>query len=128
MNALSLFFLLFIFVSSIEAQVTIGANEAPVEGALLQLKSKTGVTDGSENATAGLLLPRVSLTSLTSLDGIDTGDSETAYTYTGLVVYHIADTTQSSYFNSGVYVWIGTQWERLDRDSVGAIRWGLSGQ
>jgi len=52
------------------SQVSIGINEAPVDGALLQLKNIPNVIDGSANSTKGMMLPRVQLTSMETLSPI----------------------------------------------------------
>ena len=54
-----------------KGQVTIGNDESTAQGALLQLKDQTGITNGDANANKGLGLPRVKLLSTT----IDTGDN-----------------------------------------------------
>ena len=42
---------------TMNAQVTIGSGESSVDGALLQLKDKENIVDGTANASKGLALP-----------------------------------------------------------------------
>jgi len=115
-------------VSLALSQVTIGNNEAPENGALLQLKNIDGVTDNSVNATKGLGLPRVELTDINNLYPMFTDDGTSGYkigstSYTkadedekhiGLVVYN----TNNCFYNyngneQGTYVWDGAKWNAL---------------
>jgi len=123
---------LFLCISLIAtSQITIGIDEEPLEGALLQLKSIT-VTGNNPNSTKGLLLPRVELDPVASVSGtmaqklvaslkliLPSGASVDAEQHTGLMVYNIADltvTTGAPFAETkicpGVYVWDGTQWIR----------------
>lgn len=110
-------FLMFALFSSYElqAQVTIGSAEAPMPGALLQLKEPSTANQGEANSTKGLLLPRVKLTSLTSLDDIEKDASENSATYTGLVVYNVNETAVcgATDLTKGIYIWNGTTWQSL---------------
>lgn len=117
------------------SQVTIGMDEQPLEGALLQLKT-ISVTDGSANATQGLLLPRVSFDLTNSATGtaeerlgnslrlpssadLTTGDAQK---HTGLMVYNTnpatgsLNTTNDLFAETkicpGVYIWDGEKWNR----------------
>ncbi|MDH6353777.1 hypothetical protein M2132_000094 [Dysgonomonas sp. PH5-45] len=94
-------------ILSAKAQATIGTDESPVQGALLQLKTEKGITDDNSNADKGLLLPRVILTSLTA-SGSDIATTINGATgpwdkdkHIGLVVYHIGGNS----IDPGVYVW-----------------------
>lgn len=117
------------------SQVTIGIDETPAEGALLQLKTES-VADGSANSQKGLLLPRVSFDLVGSATGtveerlrtslglpssvtLVSGDAER---HTGLVVYNTnpatgsVSTTNSLFAETkicpGVYIWDGEKWKR----------------
>ncbi|NDV78775.1 hypothetical protein [Dysgonomonas sp. 511] len=102
-------------VASVQAQVTMGVDEAPSPGMLLQLKTKIrkNLEDfDNPNASQGLLLPRVRLTSLTIDSGTDlssTVDGGSAITgwdqddHVGLVVFHIKKEATDP--KTGVYVW-----------------------
>ncbi|MDU1892921.1 MAG: hypothetical protein E6767_19755 [Dysgonomonas sp.] len=116
-----------------EAQVTVGADEAPLLGALLQLKTEKDVTTSAVTATQGLLLPRVELDmagSNTSVGSVDkrflyslkltslaatTGD---ALKHEGLAIFNLSkETVDNDIFMDnkicpGIYTWTGTQWER----------------
>jgi len=128
-----LLFILFVvfFSNQIKSQVTIGLNNAPVTGALLQLKTEE-VNDGGSNSTQGLLLPRVSFNTGSAGSGTDSqklrislGLPSTVTTdaiiHTGLLVYNLATNNNVSTdapFNEnkicpGVYIWDGTKWRRL---------------
>jgi hypothetical protein len=95
------------------SQVTIGTIEQPLEGTLLDLKEST-VLNGGANSQKGLMLPRVTLTNLTSLSPILSGGNENNPTlkpnYTGLIVYNVSTTTP---FVKGLYSWDGTKWNLL---------------
>ena len=112
-----------------EAQVTIGLNEEPVSGAILQLKSEE-VSGNQPNAVQGLMLPRVSFdvdnsATATTADKLKTSlrltisENVDAAVHTGLTVYNVEtkNTVAGSPFAEskicpGVYVWDGTQWIR----------------
>lgn len=93
--------------SSLQAQVTIGSTEAPIQGALLDLK-ESGTT------TKGLGLPRVKLTAMNDITNGDiTGVTATnADDHIGLLIYHIGEQACES-IPSGIYVWDGEQWQAI---------------
>lgn len=98
------------------SQVTIGNNEFPMPGALLQLKNIDGITDDSANSTKGLMLPRVQLISPVELYPMfEIGDPN--YTIDkkkdliGLCVY--VPSLWSDNYCPGLYVWDGESWESL---------------
>lgn len=99
------------------AQSTIGSGEAPEKGALLQLKDKTGVTDGSENATRGVGLPRVQLKDATGDLATTMGATAGSYdnkTHKGLVVYVPEQFPENDpQYCPGVYLWDGSRWAPL---------------
>lgn len=120
-----------LIVVSLQAQVTIGSLDAPVEGALLDLKEEK--IDGA-NSKKGLMLPRVKLTEPTLLypmfettpgSGIAIGDYSTDekkllenQRHVGLTVYNLS--TCDNKFNKGVYFWNGNKWEQaLDLPILG---------
>lgn len=117
----SLFYLstiLFLFVSfRIDAQVTIGVDEEAVHGALLQLKDQKKVVGGEANATKGLLLPRVQLTELTSLNDINPESTERPdpVLHTGLTVYNMnnEDCNFVNPIRKGVHIWDGMVWNPM---------------
>jgi hypothetical protein len=116
--------------SETHAQVTIGSDEKPGDGFLLQLKDKANVQDDALNASKGLGLPRVSLTNLNELYPMFS-DSDTNYqgtnkdkmkkTHVGLMVYNVS--TASS-FEEGIYVWDGAKWVK---PGGGTEPWRVSG-
>lgn len=104
--------LLFICPFGLNAQVTIGAGEQPVSGALLQLKNIGGVADGDANATKGLLMPRVKLTSLANLKNIVEDEAVDKESYAGMVVYNVnaVENDENNRICPGVHVWDGNHW------------------
>jgi len=110
-----LYKILFVLLSTIilprmQAQVTIGAGDTPIYGALLQLKENEGQNVNSER---GLGMPRVTLTDLNSL--IDINGNPEPISHTGLTVYDV-NTSEGSIPNPifpGLYSWNGNNWESL---------------
>lgn len=99
---------LFLIALPGKAQVTIGSDAKPLDGALLQLKeNENGATQA--NSKKGLLLPRVSLASTTDMSGIDGMTSTNQASYKGLLVYNV-----STAVPSGTYVWTGDKWHLLE--------------
>ncbi|WP_413513123.1 hypothetical protein [Myroides odoratus] len=105
----------------VKAQVTVGSEIAPVQGALLDLKSYDDgtATNGGRNATKGLLLPRVELSNLNKLiiSGEEIVDSQYGgnqyKAHIGLVVFNISTTAP---FVPGLYVWDGSKWINTAED------------
>lgn len=108
------------------AQVTIGEGEEPVGGALLQLKNKLNINDERANATKGLALPRVDLTSRTDLFPMYNSDGAGGYQnhsktaedprHAGLMVYNLS--TEND-FEEGIYVWDGEKWMPMQSNGSG---------
>lgn len=95
--------LFFLFSNFIRAQVTIGSNNPPVEGALLQLKEN----DNKEaNSAKGLMLPRLQLTGH-NLDVISINSGDTPDMYVGLTVWNVRGVGDIC---KGVNVWNGNKW------------------
>lgn len=94
---------------SLRAQVTIGSGEEPAKAALLDIKEQNSASGGATATSGGVLLPRVNLVSLTTLEPfISGGGSATEKTtHKGLVVYNLTD---NSTFKPGLYYWDGAQW------------------
>jgi len=113
-------------VSLAFSQVTIGNNEPPAEGALLQLKNINSITNGGVNSTKGLMLPRVELKNKFTLDPIDSETDKEKYT--GLWVYNVTDKALepidaceaipdwNNFIEKGIQVWNGEQWISLGSD------------
>lgn len=115
----AILFLFLLTCVSVNSQVTIGTNEPPVSGAILQLKEIDGITDASPNSTKGMALPRVSLIKLIdstdisrTIEGVPAG----LYTenHTGLMVYNTNKCFNNMGDDEGVYVWNGFQWNPLN--------------
>lgn len=113
-----LFMLITFTCGALHAQVTIGADQKPIEGALLQLKENNNTT---HNSTKGFMLPRVKLTSLTvagtdlraSITGAPAAGPEWNTTdHIGLLVFHVGGigVAGNPLFEPNIYVWEGTKW------------------
>lgn len=102
-------FLAFIAMNA-EAQVTIGSNEQPGSGAILDLNE--GKTTNKDESEKGLLLPRVKLTST------DHKLSDQTTHVAGMVVYNKETNTSNSdtskWVYPGYYYNDGTQWLRME--------------
>lgn len=102
-----------IIVFTSNGQVTIGSNQEPNKGALLDLKENANGT-----STRGLSMPRVKLEDLRSLKPalpthvMGTPDEE----HTGLIVYHVSGETKPQCANipDGIYVWNGNEWQGIN--------------
>lgn len=107
--------LLCLMANILHAQITIGTGEPAAKGALLQLKNRDGITDGSANADKGLILPRIALTDLNSLNDIDGITTTTdPLKYVGMIIYNpIQYTNNCMSIATGTYVWDGDQWNLL---------------
>lgn len=112
-----------IFSPLLNAQVTIGADKAPVEGAILQLKMDDNI---SENSKKGLILPRVNLQDKNNLfpmfeaDGNDYKLGGIVYSKTdedlkhiGLAIYNTNFCLNQTGHSNGPYIWNGNQWQSL---------------
>lgn len=97
----------------LSAQVTIGSDLAPNEGAILDLKENTATTPGGANATRGMILPRVKLTDINFLADIIPNDSDRPdpILHEGLMVFNMnEDLCTTPVLNRGVHVWSGSKW------------------
>lgn len=105
--------------------MTIGKAEKPETGALLQLKNKE-TEDNGANANKGLLLPRVKLTSMTSLVDISKADTESDSQYIGLVVYNTEErpACYTDDFQRGIHIWSGDRWNNIGASQTVAYRKG----
>ena len=121
------FIMLFLSLSTLQAQVSIGSGEEPISGSILQLKEKGAVTDASPNAYRGLALPRVTLSEKKALypmflvdpDNPNSGPN-TAYSgatnkqaldkaHTGMIVYNLTEDDDKE-LCLGLNQWDGEQW------------------
>ena len=119
--------ILFFRAETIMAQVTIGFEAEPVKGAVLDIKTQAADADNITSATGGIVMPRMKLQSINTLEPmISIGDPDIAelkLLHTGLIVYNLTSDTS---FKEGLYVWNGTQWEAVifvgepDREPVEA--------
>jgi len=111
-GALTLLFSILITLSA-HSQVTIGMQSAPLQGVLLELK-QSDVSADDANSSGGMMLPRVNLSAMSSLDpilqGADATNPSIQIKYAGLIVYNATTTAP---FAKGLYSWDGTQWRRM---------------
>lgn len=115
-------------VNIAQAQVTIGVGEVPATGALLQLKDKANIVNGSENASKGLGMPRVEITNykprtpaqLAASIGEVSGEEWDLEAHIGLTVYNVRniDVCDTDPRPKGLYVWTGTEWVYLGQETV----------
>ena len=93
------------FSLSVNSQVTIGSDEKPAAGALLQLKNIDGVEGSGPNSTKGLGLPRIEILPNGKIKGSEslTLDNELM----GMIGYNIVETDE---YCIGLHVWDGSQW------------------
>lgn len=96
---------LFVSISFVDAQVTIGAGVAPIDGVLLDLKEYNNENGGATTGR-GLMLPRLILTGPTSLAAIQNVNASKPLQYTGLTVYNISGTNVPI----GLNMWDGAKW------------------
>jgi hypothetical protein len=100
-----------LLATNLHAQVTIGSENEPAKGALLELKTHANYADSTTTEKGGLLLPRVKLveeynlqpfinTTLTHADSIE---------HIGLTVYNVSS---SNGFTPGIYYWDGSKWKK----------------
>lgn len=105
---------------NIFAQVTVGMSEAPTKTALLQLKSQSADASNITSMKGGLLLPRVKLLKINTLqpfvDPTDTDYSEEKKMSTGLIVYNVNKSTEDGIY-PGVYCWDGEKWNLTEFSS-----------
>lgn len=103
-----------LFISQSYGQVTIGSDDPPALGALLQLKD--GDYGNGSNAKKGLGMPRVNLHSL-GIFKIGTADEitdqESKQRHIGLVVYNMRKRETADRLCPGLHVWQGDKWEPL---------------
>lgn len=106
--------LFFFIAQSSFAQVTIGCYDQPLEGSLLQLSE-------GETTTKGMMLPRVGLTSINTLQDIapDEADRPNPLDHAGLMVYNVNTEEYCYTIRSGVYVWSGQKWISAMRNRRG---------
>jgi len=119
-----IFFISFLLIQGLQAQVTIGTADAPVPGALLQLKT-TGDTSAKANADKGLGMPRVFLSDIDKLspmysyaDADNTPSANDVNEHIGLVVYNTNICLQAKGEDAGIYVWNGNEWKPLGKKGI----------
>ena len=115
MNKLIIVSILFsISILSVSAQVTVGSDVLPIDGALLDIKQNNG-TDA--NATKGVVFPRVELQGRASLAPLTTNTTANYKSHTGTVVYNLKAVTGANPLLVGLNVWDGTAWIPIGQQS-----------
>lgn len=95
--------------SDIKSQVTIGSNQPPVRGSLLDLKEHPADISNT-TASRGLILPRVLLNTTSDLSPtIISASPADKLVHTALTVFHIG----SPNICKGVYTWSGEEWNPI---------------
>lgn len=121
---------------NLNAQVTIGCDEAPVSGSLLQIKEVDDVATDAVNAHRGLALPRVALSDKNQLYPMFLKDPDNPAsgpnaeyaankavldkTHTGLIVYNITE-NESKELCVGLNQWDGEQWQCFTQKPTTAL-------
>ena len=110
-----------VFVLNTQAQVRIGNDEEPVQGAILDLSSGTT----SDGYVGGLVLPNVEITDLdiipSGAEGFSDGGSLTSgekIALTGMIVYNTTTSVDGSIVE-GIYLWKQDKWHLLAYDCCG---------
>jgi len=111
---------------TLKAQVTIGTQEAPVQGALLQLKTiGDAASNGDVNATKGFNFPRVALVKQKQLQPMYSASeainlsSSVKLAHKGLVVYNLTDDPNEN-LSVGLNYWDGEQWNSFEQKATQA--------
>ncbi|MDL2215002.1 hypothetical protein LJC00_02290 [Dysgonomonas sp. OttesenSCG-928-M03] len=97
------------------SQVTIGSGNTPSEGAILDINTQQPNGDNVTSPKGGMLLPRVELSTLSSLHPFISDTLATAAygqqkkLHTGLIVYNIKPNGVKN-LTSGIYQWNGAKW------------------
>ncbi|MDU1904366.1 MAG: hypothetical protein E6772_06225 [Dysgonomonas sp.] len=114
-------------IAYVSAQVTIGSDESPTHGALLQLKTvKDETSAGEMNATQGLGFPRVALVKRDQLQPMYSASEVAALSdalkkaHKGLVVYNIAEVDAED-LSLGLNFWDGEQWLTVSETQKKAV-------
>ncbi|MEK6494777.1 hypothetical protein [Myroides odoratimimus] len=93
-------------------QVVLGGGTMPIEGALVDVKSKSADADNI-TGSKGFMLPRVMLTDIKKLTPmVKTETPENRKEHIGLQVYHVGGGTST--ISSGLKIWNGEKWDGLN--------------
>ena len=113
---LNLFFLimvLFALSASVQAQITIGSVNTPEKAALLDLKTQTPNANNVTSDKGGLLLSRVALEDLSTLEPfIENATADEKLSHTGLIVYNVK-VDETANLVQGLYYWTGEEWMKM---------------
>jgi len=117
----------FLPFSYVFGQATVGSDEPPATGALLQLKERQGITGGNANADRGLGMPRVHLSEPDNLFPMFEPNGSNSYKigsvsyvksdedkkHIGLCVFNTNKNLYTTGKDDGLYVWNGEYWKPL---------------
>lgn len=117
--------------SALLAQVTIGSGVPPAKTALLQLKDQPADSENVTSTEGGLLLPRVKLVDINTLEPfLDTSyvdyDQEKKLSI-GLMVYNINESAGDNIY-PGIYCWDGEKWTESTASSGESPGGGVNSQ
>ena len=101
-----------VFLLNVSAQVTVGSDVVPIDGALLDIKQQAA-NAANVTATKGVVFPRVELTGKTSLAPLATDNATNKSSHIGTVVYNlkpVAATGSDAALRVGLNVWDGEKW------------------
>ncbi len=102
---------IFFFTLLLNGQVTVGSDESPERGMILEVKTQPADANNVTSDKGGLLLPRVALYGRSSLVPFIQDADVTAQDkikHTGLMVYNIDN---EDGLRPGIHIWDGTQWK-----------------
>lgn len=103
-----------LLIETAKAQVTIGSSLYPETAALLELKSQEADAKNITSTTGGMILSRVGLESLTTLEPFITPSTpdyiKQKRSHTGLLVYNVNSTDK---IKPGLYIWDGDKWNMM---------------
>jgi hypothetical protein len=98
--------LFFLGSAGMNAQVTIGSDDVPTPGSVLDLQS---------SGSLGLLLPSVTLTDATVWAPVDGSAVE------GMTVFHNTDALTNGLSGKGIYVWTNGTWSRMGASATQCV-------
>lgn len=103
------------FTISAIAQVTVGSEESPEKGALLDIKTQKSDDNNVTSDKGSIVLPRIGLTNLSKLYPV-LGDNA-PMERKGMIVYNV-NTDVEANIHPGIYEWTGTQWMNIENSAT----------
>jgi hypothetical protein len=109
------FFSFLFIIGNVRGQVTIGSGIEPAKGVLLDMKVIESLS-GGVTSTKGVVFPRVSLDSLSSLTPLlsdaDAMNATQKTTHKGTIVYNV-NVSPTHKLVEGFYYWDATKWIKM---------------